>query len=260
MIELKGLDFAYGDRPVIQGASAAFKKGELWAVVGPNGSGKTTLLRLMGRLLSPERGTLFMDGKPYFQYGRREFARRLALLPQSRSTPAISVWDLVCHGRFPYLDLSRRLSRADTEAVRRAISSMGMEDYAPRRLSELSGGERQRAYLALLLAQDTPCVLLDEPTTYLDISSQFAVMETLRRMSGEGRCVVAVLHDLALALRFCDGLCVLDGGRVAACGTPGEMVKAGILDRVFQIRCEAAGVPGEREYVIRPAEKGPKKL
>lgn len=252
MIQLDDLCFSYGGRTVLHNISAAFSPGKLYAVLGPNGSGKTTLIRLLSRLLLPDSGSLTLDEKSYTCYGRKEFARQLALLPQTRPIPAISVQDLVSHGRFPYLGLSRTPGRADIEAVNRAMAAVNVQAFAGRDLRKLSGGERQRVYLALLLAQDTRYVLLDEPTTYLDASAQFSVMENLKRMSQDGKCVIAVLHDLNLALSFSDEICLLNQGHIAAFGAPEALVEQGVLDRVFSIRCRSVMVEGVKEYFIRP--------
>lgn len=252
MIQLDDLNFSYGGRTVLHNISAAFSPGKLYAVLGPNGSGKTTLIRLLSRLLQPDSGSLTLDGKSYACYGRKEFARQLALLPQARPIPAISVQDLVSHGRFPYLGLSRTPGKDDLDAVERAMAAVNVQAFAGRDLRQLSGGERQRVYLALLLAQDTRYVLLDEPTTYLDASAQFSVMENLKCMSQDGKCVIAVLHDLNLALSFSDEICLLDRGRVAAFGAPEALVEQGVLDRVFSIRCRSVVVDGIKEYIIRP--------
>ncbi len=252
MIELREVCFSYYLSPVLEKVSARFEAGKLCALVGPNGCGKTTLLRLMGRLRRPQSGELRLMDRAYDAYGRKEFAKTLALLPQTRPVPAISVRDFVSHGRFPYQDLSRRLSTEDEEKIETALRATDTLRLASRALTELSGGERQRAYLALLLAQDTACVLLDEPTTYLDISSQFAVMELLKKMRDSGKCVVAVLHDLPLALRFCDEVFVMSDGRINASGTPAQIVGSGALDRVFNVRCEITEHMGNMEYIIRP--------
>ena len=252
MIQLDDLNFSYGGRTVLHNISAAFSPGKLYAVLGPNGSGKTTLIRLLSRLLQPDSGSLTLDGKSYACYGRKEFARQLALLPQARPIPAISVQDLVSHGRFPYLGLSRTPGKDDLDAVERAMAAVNVQAFAGRDLRQLSGGERQRVYLALLLAQDTRYVLLDEPTTYLDASAQFSVMENLKCMSQDGKCVIAVLHDLNLALSFADEICLLDQGRIAAFGAPEKLVEQGVLDRVFSIRCRSVVVDGIKEYIIRP--------
>ena len=250
MIEAKELCFSYEREPVLKKISLKLMPGKLYAVVGPNGCGKTTLIRLLSRLSQPDSGQLFLDGRGYPEVERREFARRLAMLPQSRPVPAISVRELVSHGRFPHLPMSRKLSAEDKRIVERALRETGAESLARRSVRELSGGERQRAYLAMLLAQDSTYVLLDEPTTYLDVSAQFTVMDTLQKMSRSGKCVVAVLHDLPLALQYCDQLILMEKGELRAFAAPKELAEGGLLDRVFNIRCIPLEYEGKTEYVF----------
>lgn len=250
MIEVKDVSFSYDKEPVLKNVSLALAPGKFYAVVGPNGSGKTTLIRLLSRLSRPDSGQLFLDGRSYAEFERRDFARQLAMLPQSRPVPAISVRELASHGRFPHLPMSRKLSAEDRKIVERALREAGAEGLARRSVKELSGGQRQRAYLAMLLAQDTPYVLLDEPTTYLDVSAQFGVMDTLQQMSRSGKCVAAVLHDLSLALQYCDELIVMEQGRLCASAPPKALVDSGVLDRVFNIRCVSLAFEGKTEYVF----------
>lgn len=254
MIKLDNVVFSYSGCAVLRGLSAEFEPGQLCAVVGPNGCGKTTLIRLMARLCRPEDGRLSLDGREYAEYGRKSFARMIALLPQQRPIPSITARDLVSHGRFPYLELSRRLSKEDKAAVERALEETGTAAFAERNLQELSGGERQKVYLAMLLAQDTPYILLDEPTTYLDISGQFAIMENLRRMSDGGKCVVAVLHDLSLALRYADRVLAMENGEIRAYARAEDIVESGVLDKIFGVECAAVSHMGQLEYIIRPAK------
>lgn len=250
MIEVKDVSFSYDKEPVLKNVGLALAPGKFYAVVGPNGSGKTTLIRLLSRLSLPDSGQLFLDGKSYAEFERRDFARRLAMLPQSRPVPAISVRELVSHGRFPHLPMSRKLSAEDRRVVERALLEAGAESLARRSVKELSGGERQRAYLAMLLAQDTPYVLLDEPTTYLDVSAQFTVMDMLQKMSRSGKCVAAVLHDLSLALQYCDELILMEKGELRAAAPPKVLADGGLLDRVFHIRCVPLEYEGKTEYVF----------
>lgn len=250
MIELKNVSFSYGTTPVLKNISGTFYAGELCGIVGANGCGKTTLIRLLSRLEHPSSGEILMDLEPYETYGRKEFAKKASLLPQERPIPAISVREFVSHGRFPHLELSRRLTAHDREIVTQAMQMTDTLQFAHRSLKELSGGERQRAYLAMLLAQDTPHVLLDEPTTYLDISMRFSVMKILSQMRDSGKCVVAVLHDLSLALQFCDRLWVMERGTLRACGTPRELVSQDVLDEVFAIRCTPVALNGRTEYLF----------
>lgn len=255
MIDIKNLGFSVEKKPILSDVNVSFKKGEICAIIGPNGSGKTTLIRLISRLAEPDGGDIIIDGKNLSEYSRKELAQKIALLPQGRPTPNISVSSLVSHGRFPYLDLSRKLTANDRKIIERAMKITDTLSLMHRNISELSGGERQRVYLAMLLAQDTPCVLLDEPTTYLDISHQFAVMEILRFMRSEGKCVAVVLHDLALALKYCDKILLMSEGKSRFFGTPQETVASGGIEQAFGINCIKAEINAESEYIFRPKKQ-----
>ncbi len=250
MIKAENLSFSYGKASILEGINLSLEEGKLYGVIGPNGSGKTTLIKLLSAQLKPARGELFLDGKPYKEYGRKELARKVALLPQGRNTPDISVYDMVCYGRYPYLGFSRKMQEADIASVRAALKATDTQNLAERNVRKLSGGERQRVYMAMLYAQDTAHVLLDEPTTHLDISYRFQIMETLERMKAEGKCVVAVLHELSLALKYADEIILVSEGRVVSVATPEETVKSGNIDRVFAVECHLAQINGEREYIF----------
>ncbi len=252
MISLRGISSSYGKKQVLHDVSLELERGKLYAIVGKNGSGKTTLLHTLARLHKAE-GELMLDGEKYGNIGRREFAKKLAILPQERSIPDMTVFDLAASGRYPYLDASRRLSDADTEAVAHALSATNTEHFADESMKKLSGGERQRAYIAMLLAQDTPYVLLDEPTSHLDAAFSFEIMEHLCKMRDAGKCVVAVLHDLPLALRYADRLIVVSDGRIIASVPPEVAVRDGVIDATFDISCQLIedGING-RMYVIKP--------
>ena len=248
MLELRGIAAGYGGTPVLREVSFTVPKGSLTALIGPNGSGKTTLLRAAARQLPLLAGEILLDGRPVSSYGRTEFARKAAFMPQVRSVPAITAGALVAHGRFPHLGFSRRLRPEDRAAVQAAMEATGVADWANRDLRALSGGERQRVYLAMALAQDTETILMDEPTTYLDVRHQLEVMETTRRLAGQGRAVVLVLHDLCLALRTADRVAVLWDGALRQTGTPEEIFSGGVLDRAFGIRLCRMETSGGWQY------------
>lgn len=249
MIRVESLSFSYGKRQILKNISLSFETGKLYAIVGPNGCGKTTLLNCIAGLRhkGPE---VTVDGKGYFETGRAEMAKKLAILPQSRPMPSMTVSDLVTAGRYPYLDLTRKPSPVDREAVRCAMEITDTQGFADRRVKELSGGERQRVYVAMLLAQDTPYVLLDEPTSHLDVSCTFEVMRLLKEMRDGGKCVIAVLHDLSSALKYADLVAVMGEGEILSLSPPVETVDCGVLERVFGVRCTVADVDGKKEYIF----------
>lgn len=235
MIELTNLRAGYPGRVVLEDVTLSFPPGQVLALVGPNGSGKSTLLRTALGLIPRLGGDIWVDGDRLEDLTPRQLARRAAYLAQSRPMPNITAGRMVLHGRFPYLSYPRRYRPEDHAMAQRALERTDALDLAQRPMPQLSGGQRQKVYLAMALAQDTGTVLLDEPTTYLDVSHQQEVMATARLLASEGKAVVAVLHDLCLAMRFAHRLAVLDGGRLQAAGTPEELCQSGILDRVFSV-------------------------
>lgn len=250
MLELRGITAGYGGTPVLREVSFTVPKGSLTALIGPNGCGKTTLLRAAARQLPLLAGEILLDGRPVSSYGRTEFARKAAFMPQVRSVPAITAGALVAHGRFPHLGFSRRLRPEDRAAVQAAMEATGVADWTNRDLRALSGGERQRVYLAMALAQDTDLILLDEPTTYLDPGRQFELLDLIASLPGRGKTVVMVLHDLSHALRYSTQLLLLEQGRLVQRGTPEELYAGGQLDRVFGIRSRRA--PDGSYYFLPP--------
>ncbi len=250
MMEMNQVSFSYGKTPCLKNINLSLEPGKFYAIIGPNGSGKTTLIKLLARLTTPKSGEILLNGKPYGAFGRKEFARQVALLPQGRNTPNISVADLVSYGRYPYLDASRRLTDADRAAVDSALKATGTAEFAARNLKKLSGGERQRVYLAMLCAQDTPYVLLDEPATHLDAASSFSMMAELGRMRSLGKCVVAVLHDLPMAFRFADEIILMDKGEILSVAPPEETVQSSPLEAVFGVVPVAVTLNGNRMYIF----------
>ena len=254
MLEAKNLSAGYPGRAVLADVSLAARPGRMLALLGPNGCGKSTLLRTMAGLLPPLGGEVLLDGRR--DYSPRQAAQRVAYLPQSRTAPNITVRRLVLHGRFPYLSYPRRYGREDYEAVDRALAAADALDLADRPLPELSGGQRQKAYLAMALAQETEAILMDEPTTFLDIRHQLEVLALVRRLAEEGRGVVLALHDLCLALTAADDVAVLGEGRLLALGGPEAVYQSKVLERVMGVRLDRSEGPGGRRYFCQLPEEG----
>lgn len=235
MVELKHVCAAFSEREVLHDLSLTFHKGEVTVLLGPNGCGKSTLLRTVLGFVDRTGGEILLDGCPIEDFSPRKLAQQIAYLPQSRPVPNITARRMVLHGRFPYLGYPRRYRKEDHAAVTGAMEKADAADLANCALTQLSGGERQRVYLAMALAQSTEVILMDEPTTYLDVRHQLEVMDLARRLAGEGKAVVLVLHDLCLALRCADKVAVLHNGRLQAFGTPEAVYDSGVLQRVFDI-------------------------
>lgn len=242
MIELRHVCVDYGPQRAVDDVSVLFPKGKVTVLAGPNGCGKTTLLKVAARLLAPSAGEALCGGRPLASFGRRAFARLVAVLPQGREAPNIPVEMLVEHGRFPYLGLSRKPSARDREIVREAMERAGIYALRRKSVAALSGGERQKAYIAMAIAQDTPVLLLDEPTTYLDIRHQFEILETVRALNAGGKTVAMVLHDLSQALQYADQLVLMEAGRLRAAAPADAVLHSGLLESVFGVRIQA--VPG----------------
>ena len=248
MIELHELAAGYPERRVLEQVSLQFPDGQITVLAGPNASGKTTLLRTILGLESRLEGEIFLDGTAQTDLSARELALRVSYLPQSRPVPNITAGRMVLHGRFPYLGYPRRYRPEDWAMAKAALREAGAEELERQLMSRLSGGQRQRVYLAMLLAQDTRNVLLDEPTTYLDVAHQFRLLDCARRLADQGRAVVLVLHDLCLALRWADQLVVLDGGRLQMADSPERVFTSGILDQVFEVNVRRFQTPNGWQY------------
>ncbi|NUR89568.1 MAG: ABC transporter ATP-binding protein [Nonomuraea sp.] len=229
------LTLAYEDRTVVHGLDLAVPDGRVSVIVGPNACGKSTTLRALGRLLKPRGGAVLLDGTELARIPTRKIAQSIGLLPQSPVAPeAITVADLVSRGRQPHQHWWQQWSDADERAVTDAMDRTDVAGLADRPVDELSGGQRQRVWIAMALAQETDVLLLDEPTTYLDISHQVEVMDLVRQLNHErGRTVVMVLHDLNQAARYADHLVAMKAGRIVAEGRPEDVVTADLVREVF---------------------------
>ena len=248
-----GLTLSYDRVEISRDLDVEIPRGSFTVIVGPNGCGKSTLLRALARTLTPKAGQVELEGRPITSYGSKEVARLLSLLPQSPVTPeAISVRDLVGRGRYAYQTMLRQWSAADGEAVTRAMAATDTTDLAERRVADLSGGQRQRVWLAMVLAQDTDVILLDEPTTFLDIAFQVDVLELCAQMHREGRTLVAVLHDLNLAARYATHMIAMRDGAIAFEGEPREVVTADRVREVFGLESRIIPDPETGSPLVVP--------
>ncbi|HYI24581.1 MAG TPA: ABC transporter ATP-binding protein [Thermomicrobiales bacterium] len=231
---------AYDARPVVHDFNLEIEEGKVTTIIGPNGCGKSTVLKSMARLLRPTSGAVYLDGSAVHSMPTREVARQVGLLSQSSELPeGVTVEDLVQRGRYPHQAFLQPPSKQDTIAVNRAIELAGMGELRHRPVNELSGGQRQRAWIAMVLAQETPILLLDEPTTYLDLSHQLEVMELVERLNREeGRTIVMVLHDINEAARVSHRIVAMRDGRIMGDGTPAEVLTSDILSKLFGVDCD----------------------
>jgi len=253
-LRAQGLSLGYGDRSVLRDLDLEIPTGKVTIIVGPNACGKSTFLRGLARLLPPLSGAVLLDGKSIHSTPSREVAVRLGILPQGPVAPdGITVTDLVSRGRHPHQGWFRRWSPQDEAAVGAALSATDTVDLAARSVDELSGGQRQRVWIAMALAQRTGILLLDEPTTYLDVSHQVEVLDLLTDLNeAEGATVVMVLHELNLACRYADHLIVMRDGAIVAAGVPGEILTEQVVEDVFGMRCRVVPDPVSATPMIVP--------
>ncbi len=255
ILTASGLSLGYGRTRIVEDVHAEFATGELTVIVGPNGSGKSTLLRGLSGLLRPERGVVELRGENIATISLPRLAKLRALLPQSPLPPeGLTVRELVARGRHPHRGVLAPWSRQDDAVVNDALEQVDLRHLADAPIESLSGGQRQRAWIALILAQEAPVVLLDEPTTYLDLAHAVDVLAAVKRVARSGRTVVAVLHDLTLAARFADRIVVMSGGRVEKVGSPSDVIAAELLGEVFGLRAQVVEIDGAP--VVVPLDTG----
>ncbi|AYD04585.1 iron ABC transporter ATP-binding protein (plasmid) [Neorhizobium sp. NCHU2750] len=235
-LQADAVTLRYDQRTISKNLSVSIPDGAFTAIVGPNACGKSTLLKALSRLIRPSDGQVILDGHDIHHMAAKDVARRLGLLPQSAIAPdGITVADLVARGRYPHQSFLRQWSSADEAAVARAMAATGVTDLSGRFVDELSGGQRQRVWVAMVLAQETPILLLDEPTTFLDIAHQIELLDLLADLNDEGRTIVAVLHDLNHACRYASHLIAMKDGAIVASGKPAEIVTSDLVETVFNL-------------------------
>jgi ABC-type cobalamin/Fe3+-siderophores transport system ATPase subunit len=253
-LSARDLTIGYDKKTISEHLDLAVPDGRFTAIIGPNACGKSTLLRALSRLLKPARGEVLLDGKDINSRPAKEVARRLGLLPQSSIAPdGISVAELVARGRFPHQKLIRQWTAEDEAAVGAAMAATGVTDLSGELVDTLSGGQRQRVWVAMVLAQQTPVVLLDEPTTFLDIAHQIELLELCVRLNREqGTTMVAVLHDLNQASRYADHIVVMKAGRIVEQGDPRAVVTAELIEDVFGLGCRIIDDPETGTPLVIP--------
>jgi ABC-type cobalamin/Fe3+-siderophores transport system ATPase subunit len=247
---------SYGSRQVLPGVDLSLPDGRITAIVGPNGCGKSTLLRAFARVLAPGAGAVLLDGEPIHRMPTRRVAQQVGLLPQSNVVPEqLSVEELVARGRYPHRGAFGRWTGHDQAVVDDAMEATGTTEFRSRLVDELSGGQRQRAWIAMVLAQETPVLLLDEPTTYLDLAHRLEVLRLLRTLNvGRGVTVAMVLHDLDEASRYADHLVAMRDGRLVAQGPPTEVVTPELVHDVFGVHCLTVPDPVTGTPLVVPVE------
>jgi iron complex transport system ATP-binding protein len=253
-LRASGLRLAYDDRVVVDGLDLTVPPGRISVIVGANACGKSTLLRALARLLTPRTGAVHLDGRSIHSMPTRRVAQQLGILPQAPIAPeGLTVIDLVGQGRAPHQSWWRQWSSADEHAVTEALKATAMLDQARRPVDELSGGQRQRAWIAMAVAQGTPVLLLDEPTTFLDLAHQIDVLDLVVDLNRrEQRTIVMVLHDLNQACRYADHVIAMKEGRVVAAGDPAEVVDADLVEEVFDLRCQVVTDPVSGTPLVIP--------
>lgn len=257
-LQAEKIELRYADRTIVDELSLEIPDGGFTVVVGPNGCGKSTLLRALGRMLAPRSGRVLLDGKDIRSYRTKEVARRIALLPQSPLSPgAITVADLVARGRYPCQSMLRQWSPEDERVVAEALAEVGMRNAADQLVDELSGGQRQRVWIAMTLAQRTPVLLLDEPTTFLDIAHQIEVLDLCSQLHQSGRTLVAVLHDLNLAARYATHVVAMQSGKIVMQGSASDVFTPELLREVFDLEALVLEDPETGRPLVVPCDRRP---
>lgn len=253
-LQTQNLSVGYDETTIIEDLNLEIPAHKVSVIIGANGCGKSTLMKTLSRLLKPEKGQVVLDGKAVHGYPSTQLAQMLGLLPQSPTVPeGITVADLVARGRYPYRKFMQNMTKEDYAAVEDALERMGITELANRCVDELSGGQRQRVWIALALAQETDILLLDEPTTYLDFTSQLEVMQLIKTLKEQGKTILLTLHDLSQALQLADELIVMNDGRIEAQGSVDQILADHLLERVFHIRIKIFN-ENEKRYPFIEAE------
>ena len=259
MIEISELKASYEEEEILHGVNAHFPEGKVSVVIGPNGCGKSTLIKSIMRLVPEAEGTIVIDGRPLEEISQKELAKKVAYVSQNRNIPNISVYNMVMHGRYPYLNYPRRYKKEDHDIVKDALRLAGLEDMGDRKVENLSGGQRQKAYMAMALAQNTDVIIMDEPTTFLDVKNQFEALDHAKQLSAMGKTIIMVLHDMEAVLHYADHVILMSGGRDVLSGSAEEVLHSKELEEVFGVRAGFYSAEDDLHIYLRPSEKSSEK-
>ncbi|MBR0416464.1 MAG: ABC transporter ATP-binding protein [Firmicutes bacterium] len=235
MISIRNLCTSYDGEAVLHGVDADFPEGKISVLIGPNGCGKSTTVKSVMRLVPEYTGMISVGGVPLEDISQKDLAKKIAYVSQSRNVPDITVYNMVMHGRYPYLSYPRHYRKEDRDIVEAAIRMAGLEDFANRKLENLSGGQRQKAYMAMALAQDTEVIIMDEPTTFLDVKNQFEMMDHAKKLSDMGKTIIMILHDMEAVLHYADHVILMKDGRDVLSGGAEEVLRSKEVEEVFGI-------------------------
>ncbi|GFZ34389.1 iron-enterobactin transporter ATP-binding protein [Clostridium zeae] len=254
MLSIKDLTLSYDEKIILKDINVEIPKGKITVLIGANGSGKSTLLKSMSRLLSPQKGHVYLNSKDIHSMHAKELAKSLSFLPQSASAPGdLSIYDLAKQGRYPYHSLMSTWTESDKKIVESSLEKMGLLEIKDEKLDNLSGGQKQRAWIALSLVQDTEIILLDEPTNHLDIKYQLEILELLKFLNRTSeRTIVLVLHDINHALKYGDNIIALLNGNIYSQGDKNEIVTESLINTVFDINCKLIASPVEDSLLCIP--------
>lgn len=248
MVEVRNLRAGYSKSEILHGVDFTANKGEITTVIGNNGCGKSTLLKTISGVLPIMSGEVRINGDSIASLSPSERAKQTAYLPQSKNTPDITVGRIVLHGRFPYLSYPRKYKKVDFEIADEAMKEMDVLSLSDKHMEELSGGTRQKVYIAMALAQRSPIIVMDEPTSYLDIGRQIKLIEIIKNLADDGKTIILSLHDLVMALKISDRIFVMENGRFIMNGAPEEILESGIIKKLYGIEVKTLDTPAGKQY------------
>lgn len=251
-INVSGVEVGYDNEVIIQNIDFTLNKGEITTIIGPNGSGKSTILKAMTRLVKYQKGNIYLDGKGILEYGNKQFARKIGVLPQCHiAPPDFKVRDLVSYGRLPYQGILKKQSEEDEKIIEWAMKATGVFHFREKSIQDCSGGEAQRVWIATVLAQQPEVMFLDEPTTYLDISHQLEMMKLLKKLNRTSNIgIVMVLHDINQALEVSDRIIIIKKGEKYADGSPQEVITSKMMKEVYEVDCEVVWLDGRKSPIL----------